>query len=104
MSGNSSIYCNFLVPAEALEVPVCGMGNRKMESTEAQDLSLIERNYWSILEISSIQEVSPKALPGQNHPHVLLKNQGVVLKDRSCISVPFNPVTKRKEMKPKFCL
>lgn len=54
VSGNSSTCCTFLVPAEALEVLVCGMGNKKMESTEAQDLSLIERNCWSILGIPSI--------------------------------------------------
>ena len=64
VSGNSTLCCNFLVPAEALEVLVCGMGNQKMESTEAKDLCLIERNYWNILGIPSIHNVFPKALPG----------------------------------------
>lgn len=34
MSGNNTICCNFLVPAEALEALGCDTGNQKMESTE----------------------------------------------------------------------
>lgn len=36
VSGNSTMCCNFLVPAEALKVLVYGMGNQKIESMEAK--------------------------------------------------------------------
>lgn len=64
VSGDSTMCYNFFKSFSWHQALVCGMGNQKVESTEAQDLTLIERNYWSILEISSIQDVSSKALPG----------------------------------------